>query len=217
MKISGVGGNKKTENLILKRIDFVSFRRIRPLVSAALALLSAPSLLPITGRATPTPAPVASPGWEAPVSLERVRALFAGEYENHAWGYQHRGWYIDPNGDIYTYRYSARRITGVSTDPATASVRYAARPTKVGHIDARTLAAKRALIPRAVGGKVVSMGMANDAGTYTVRAFVRDPAGKRPAVAVPLYQAGDTANENTAPAAKALSAWLRTLRGISQR
>jgi len=208
---------KKAENLTLKRSNFALFRGRQRVAPIAIAFLAALPLLLRPGWTAPTPTPAASPGWEAPVPLDRVRALFAGEYENHAWGYQHHGWYIDPAGDIYAYRYAARRMAGASTDPAAAPVRYAARPTKVGHIDARTLTAKRALIARAVGGKVVSTGMANDAGTYTVRAFLRDPAGKRPAVAVPLYKAGDTANENTAPAAKALSAWLRTLRGLAQR
>jgi hypothetical protein len=161
---------------------------------------------------------VALPEMNWSLDPDRVHALFAGEYRHPAPLWQstkkHDGWYVTESGDVFDYQYgfSHGQICG-----GVLSYKYAVLlATKVGHIDARILATKRALIPAAAAAHgvtaVPSTELVTPEDTVTISAYVHDPARRRPAVAV-LLDRQSGASDAEPPgndASVTLANWLRT-------
>ena len=80
---------------------------------------------------------------------------FEGEYINYAWGYSHYGFYIDGEGNIYSYRYNNNDDAWQYRDKKELTedeimLKYQANKQLVGIIDLSTLRQKALLIGNAV-------------------------------------------------------------------
>lgn len=136
-------------------------------------------------------------------------------YTNHAWGYQHRGVYVDRDGGVFSFRHEGNdqvllRVPADSLTEQALLARYAPGRAPAGRVDAAEMAERYAQVLQARAGTLSPRQHRRaDAGATLRRCFLPDEAGiYRPVV---LRQTGDWEFENTAPAARELSRWLDSL------
>ncbi len=177
------------------------------------------ALLPIVAAAAQAPA-------TAPKSTSAIATpVFDCFHINSAWGFSMSGRFIDGDGTIYSYQRKVPAwlphevVEGDSRylrDEDLQS-KYAGRE-KVGSVVASELDLHRASIAAAAEGKLVPAGpAANDAGSSTCHAYVRD-AGKNRYRDVNLGTDGgvsDVPLRNDSAQAQQLISWLKTI-GVSR-
>ncbi|UCH63285.1 MAG: hypothetical protein JSU77_02190 [Fidelibacterota bacterium] len=139
--------------------------------------------------------------------------LFEFQYINHAWGYQHSGSYIDGEGKVTSYQYTASDTHWAPADlnhPTEEELqdKYSHSPQEVKVIDPDTLIAKYGLIEEAAAGTYSdSLSLGADMGAYAYICYVYQPDTDRyDAVVLRLW--GDWCYENLSPAAGKLAQWL---------
>jgi hypothetical protein len=139
-------------------------------------------------------------------------------YTNFAWGYQHRGVYVDPQGNVYSYAYAAgdKPWSPRTDSPAEQELeeKYSHGRKFVKKIAPQELVNKYRLVELASTGqysKRVQQGA--DRGAYVSRCYVFDTATDR-YKEVELKVEGDWSYENLAPSAKQLTTWLESLNAL---
>jgi hypothetical protein len=144
------------------------------------------------------------------------RILFEMEYVNFAWGHQHRGFYVDSDGGVWTYDVSGTPWEPARHDAYTLEeleAKYGSRREPLTTVPARKIEEMRRLIESASrGGLTEPVGNCADFGSITYRAFEYDADGSlyRPVL---LYQAGDVALKNTSLSAARITGWLMEIGG----
>ncbi len=146
-----------------------------------------------------TPLPVNS--LAAPILPVAAKMVFRYEYANYAWRYAHFGWYIDQNGDIYTFAYEKPGLHGKSAS-------FKERPTLFKQISLELLEEKTRLIEQAASGKITEESRGADQGSRVFTAFL---SGEGMPKAVKLGEFGDWERVNQSPEAKELVEWLRSI------
>jgi hypothetical protein len=137
-------------------------------------------------------------------------------YTNFAWGFQHRGIYVDGRGTVYSYAYQrgekpwSRGRDAMLTEQALEE-KYRHSRKVVGAVDPRELQEKVRLIGVASQGEYserVQRG-ADQGGTASL-CYLYDAVTDRYRP-VELKVEGDWNSENLSPSAKELVRWLETL------
>jgi hypothetical protein len=137
-------------------------------------------------------------------------------YTNFAWGYQHRGVYVDPQGNLYSYASAAgdkpwSPETGSPTEQELER-KYSRGRKLIRKIDPQELLEKYRLVEPATKGqfsKRVQEGA--DRGEIVSQCYSFDAATGR-YKEVEFKVEGDWSYENVAPSAKALAQWLESLK-----
>jgi hypothetical protein len=148
------------------------------------------------------------------VSEQRIYCEIS--YTNFAWGYQHRGLYVDPQGQLYSYQYKRgdKPWSPRSADSATEQEleeKYSHGRTLIRKIDLQELQEKYKLVEPASKGKMSKrLQRGADQGSSVTRCYLFEAAGER-YKEVELKVAGDWSYENLAPSAKKLAMWLASL------
>ena len=142
----------------------------------------------------------------------RIDCYFQVEYVNHAWGFNHSGFYITPAGEMYTYDKTTPWIFAennhIQGSDLQANIRASVkRDTLIGSVD---IAHYQYLALIAKEGKMSDLKMRGaDMGVHLCKIIVRDssilPNDYREII---LSQTGDTETHNLAPEAATLSDWL---------
>jgi len=146
--------------------------------------------------------------------------LFEMNYYNFAWTPTLRGFYVDRDGNVYSYAYEPDGVTYDMTNPwwqtfteAQLLDRYSHNPALMSTIDPDTLYEKYLLIQPAHAGTLSSpMVRCFDFGIAYYVAYTFDPLSGT-YTPVLLRQMGDVAQTNFSPEAKALFEWMRSLEG----
>lgn len=136
-------------------------------------------------------------------------------HTNHAWSYQHRGFYVDGEGAVFSFRHGREHqpLLRVPLDSLTEQAllaRYAPGRTRAGSVAPAEMAERHAQVLQARAGALsprVRRGA--DMGGTVRRCYLPDEAGVYREVL--LRQTGDWERENTAPAARELSRWLDSI------
>lgn len=142
------------------------------------------------------------------------KILFEIERTNYAWGFVHRGIYVDSTGAVYRYDrgsepWQAKRDS--SFTEVELLDKYSRGRERIGQIDAETLSERVAWISAAAQGRLTTPNFAcNDAGVLSFLAYRYD-AQTGHYTPVVLRQSGDRFRENQAAQAEQLVTWLRTL------
>jgi hypothetical protein len=139
------------------------------------------------------------------------RVLFQVDYENHAWGFQHRGWMVDLCGNVYCFdkpdNWTFCDDKGFITDSAM-NVNLNSTNGICGHVDVAELHSMAAMIGPASQGKISEpVTERYDSGATTYQAFVYDSIAHKYQRVV-LRQAGDWSCENQSGAGRLLANWL---------
>jgi hypothetical protein len=149
--------------------------------------------------------------------------LFQHEYVNYAWGYQNRGWFIDRDGFMKSYRVmqgdNCHRVetsgpdSGYISKEALDSNYYRAHKV-IYRVSRNELLERYRLILGAAGGEYTDrVQTAFDAGGVGFYAYQWD-SGKGMFRQVPLSLSGDFSMQNTSSEAIKLDNWLKTLNQI---
>ncbi|MGD8306088.1 MAG: hypothetical protein PVF17_05495 [Ignavibacteria bacterium] len=141
---------------------------------------------------------------------------FEVEYVNHAWGYQHNGFYIDKTGDVFAYNYNEQ------DDPWNPETRdhftveelvdkYSHSNSLCDKIDFITLKEKQLYIPIALAGNISdTTSDGADMGTLSYICY-RYNSNSNLYTPIILQVSGDIAFKNESEAAENLVLWLGTL------
>jgi len=154
----------------------------------------------------------------------RPRVLLAQEYFNEAWGHVHTAWFLDTQGNEYTYRAPSRReaddrVVALERLPVLArgdlvkilelSTRLFTRasPAEVSQVSSFLMASR-------FGEWTPMEGPCPDAGGTGIRGYVPDP-GKDAFVAVRIEQesCSHLTGRNESQAARELAEWVHKHRG----
>lgn len=136
-------------------------------------------------------------------------------HTNHARAYEHRGVYVDGEGEVFRFRHGQddQELLRVPADSLTEQAllaRYAPGRAGVGSVAPAEVAERYAQVLQARGGTVSPRRRGGaDMGVTVRRCFLPDAAGIYREVL--LRQSGDWESENVAPAARELSGWLDSL------
>lgn len=138
------------------------------------------------------------------------KVLFEVNYTNFAWGYAHRGMYIDNTGRIYTYEWpmngpNCKNDTGSAFTEAQLMEHFAPGSRFIGTVSSDTLAMMRSLMADASRGYFSDTTMtAADAGGTESRLYLYDASTKiyRPTA---LRLRGDYSFDNLSPSATLLA------------
>ena len=185
----------------------------RPHVAARPLVLAAILLFVLTGCDS-----IARPG--AADTLEKSgleadqQVFFEVDYQNNAWGFMWRGFYVDADGGVWQYGDSLSvDKTGQSDAYSLEELmeKYSTQRERIGTVDEDELREMAGLIPSAARGRVTEpVGRCADFGVITLHAFEYD-AGDGLYHPVLLYQAGDMARENTSESARRLTEFLMAI------
>lgn len=145
--------------------------------------------------------------------LGKQKFLFETSYTNFAWGYQHRGTYIDNQGNVYEFAYKPGDKHWQPQQPDSLTEReleeqYSHGRKLIRTIERKELLEKYRLIEKAAKGefsKRVSRGA--DMGAYVSSCYLYDEHTGRYR-RVELRVTGDWSYENLSPAAGELADWL---------
>ena len=161
----------------------------------------------------------AAPPLEPTAPTPGQEILFEVRYENHAWGHEASGVFINRNGEVYTYDASdvdpgdsTQVFAGMTEDEI--SARYGDAPTLLTKLDESTLLDKFSFVGAAQLGSLLSDTICADAGSTDYVAWLYDAATEL-YTPVALGTEGDRWVQNTAPEAASLMAWLRGFSGTS--
>jgi hypothetical protein len=139
------------------------------------------------------------------------QVLFEVDYQNYAWGFMWRGFYVDADGGVWQYGDSVSTDRTAQKDAYTQEElveKYSTQRERIGTVDEDELREMAGLIPAAAGGRLTEpVGRCADFGVITFHAFEYD-ADEGLYHPVLLYQAGDMARENTAESARRLTEFL---------
>lgn len=139
--------------------------------------------------------------------------LFEVEYVNFAWGLTWKGFYVDHDGDVWTYELDAPwpHADASSYTAQELLEKYEAGRVKVAHVDGDRLRRMFDLVDDAARGTLTDpVNRCADAGEVSFRAWSSDTATERYRPVL-LRQEGDWARENTSAAARELYSWLKSL------
>lgn len=144
--------------------------------------------------------------------------LFEVSYVNHAWGYRCSGWYINGEGERFSYEYEQdddpwqpQNYEAITEQELLTKFSHGAK--FLGSIDSAAVASAKNLIPAsAVGGLSDTVWRCADFGAVSYTAYMRDHSSLtyHP---VPLYEHGDWAFRNLSGEARWLFDWLRDVSG----
>lgn len=139
--------------------------------------------------------------------------VFEVEYVNFAWGLQWRGFYVDHEGDAWTYELSKPwpHADKPAFTEAELLEKYTVGRVKAAHVDGDRLREMFARVAEAARGALTDpVTRCADAGAVTFAAWRQDAAASRYTKLL-LRQEGDVARRNTSAAAQELYTWLRAL------
>lgn len=143
-------------------------------------------------------------------------------YTNFAWGYQHNGIYLDPEGNLYSYSYQrsdkpwSPKEEAAPTEPELED-KYNHGKKFIRKIEAQEWQAKLNLLTEASKGQMSKRKQSGaDMGANVCRCYVLD-ATKKQYKQVELRVQGDWSYENLAPSAKELADWLESLRASAEK
>ncbi|VAW16673.1 hypothetical protein MNBD_BACTEROID01-263 [hydrothermal vent metagenome] len=136
--------------------------------------------------------------------------LFQFEYVNHAWGENHRGFFVVPNGDILSYNLPEGWIfpVGDSISASALQNNLLLATDTIGHVDAVTLNQMAGYVGEVFAGKLTEpKNLMADAGSegYFVYRWDQDSNVYKRAT---LLIRGDFYQENNSPGAKIIAGWL---------
>lgn len=177
-------------------------RELRGIAALAAAVaLAAGCARPAAAGEEPDPRPAATGTY-----------VFEVEHVNYAWGARREGFHVDADGTVWRYKGTpgAGEDRGGPVSGSALAAKYAAGREPLRDVGAAEVARRAAEIGTAEGALDEPLHPCADFGTITFRAYRHDAATDtyRPVL---LHQAGDVAVANRAPAALALTAWLRSL------
>lgn len=141
---------------------------------------------------------------------------------NFAWGYQHHGVYVDPEGNLYSYTYqrSDKPWSPKQDDAPTAQEledKYSHGKKLIRKIEPQEWQAKLKLLVAASNGQMSKRKQSGaDMGSNVCRCYVPDATNQR-YKPIELRVQGDWSYENLAPSAKALADWLESLPAKSDK
>ena len=157
----------------------------------------------------PNPSPSSPP-------TVRQHFLFEKSYTNFAWGYQHRGIYVDGRGDIYSYQYGPQNTqptppNGEIITDQSLETKYNANRKLIGKVEPRLLQEMTARIrPASLGKQSERVSQGADMGSTQRLAYLWIPQTGTYRK-VELRVTGDWAYHNLSPAARELADWLDSL------
>lgn len=148
--------------------------------------------------------------------------LFEVSYVNYAWSYSCLGWYVNAEGQRYSYSYQSDDEPWQPQDHQAVTEqelldKYSHGAQFLGEIDSIEFAVAKDLIPAsAIGEMTDTLSQCIDAGRFRYLAYVRDDTTLtyHPVL---LYQHGDDALRNRSEPARYLFEWLRTVSGNQGR
>lgn len=149
--------------------------------------------------------------------LPELAVLFESNYVNHAWGYQHNGWFLDNHGKIRKYDMPDRDKWNLPDDDGFISKEDLAENfelanTLVREISRSTVRQKADLIAGTLDGELSERSNRGaDMGGRGWYCYFWD-ADKEMYKRQMLAVTGDWHQFNTAPDAQALLQWLQTIR-----
>lgn len=141
-------------------------------------------------------------------------------YTNFAWGYQHHGIYVDPQGNLYSYSYQPKDKPWSPKQEAAPTAAELEEKYSHGRKLVRQLAPqewqdKRKLVAAASKGKLSERKQSGaDMGSNVCRCYMAEGAGFKQ---VELRVQGDWSYENLAPSAKVLATWLEALFAATEK
>jgi hypothetical protein len=149
-------------------------------------------------------------------TLNTQKVYCERSYTNFAWGYQHNGIYIDPQGNLYSYKYHrtdkpwSPKQAESPTEPELED-KYSHGRQLIRTIEPQEWQAKRKLLVAASNGQMSARKQRGaDMGANVCRCYVFDEASSH-YKEVELRVRGDWSYENLAPSAKELADWLESL------
>lgn len=163
-----------------------------------------------------------TPNQNASQTLNTQKVYCEQSYINFAWGYQHKGIYIDAEGNLYSfsYRRSDKPWSPKQADAPTAEEledKYSHGRKLIRKIEPQELQAKLKLLAAARNGQLSKRKQSGaDMGSNVCRFYVFDEASSR-YKEITLRVQGDWSYENLAPSAKLLADWLESLRTNSEK
>lgn len=149
----------------------------------------------------------------APDSTAEPRIFCDTSHINSAWGYQQRGVYVDPEGNVYSYGGDKVWSPKQPESPTEQELeeQYSQGRKPIGKVDAQELHEKYRLVEPASRGqlsKPIQHGA--DQGESVSRCYMFDAAAGRYRE-VELKVTGDVSYENLAPSARELTKWLESI------
>ena len=145
--------------------------------------------------------------------IDEGDVYFQVEYVNHAWGYQHHGFIIDQQGNLYDFEKPEGWIfaeEGISPRDFRSNLNKAEKEpnavpaTEVKQMEPKALLAK-------TGELTEPENQMYDAGTTVFAVFIFDKNTNKLKKYDLLWE-GDLFRENTSQAAKDIAAWLKGIR-----
>lgn len=168
--------------------------------------------------------PVAHKEFKTRKSEQRIqqKVLFEYHYINNAWGYRHHGFYVDNEGNVYSYDYdkSGERWRPQAKDDLTEQAllsKYAPAKKLIGTVTPKLLWEMFKLIDAASKGRYSNKRTtARDAGSaaYLAYSFDSNAMKYKP---IELCVTGDITYRNTAGSAGVLCHWLSTVGATAPR
>jgi len=138
---------------------------------------------------------------------------FDVSHVNHAWGYRHKGYYVDGRGYIYSYDHSGEKWQyeeNKELDSNTLASKYKNRKL-FAKIESKELAKYINMTGGASRGEISPpVDQCNDFGYIRYTAFTFD-SGMAIYTPVKIFQAGDKAWQNNASEAKQIYRWLNSI------
>ncbi|HEX4948500.1 MAG TPA: hypothetical protein VFZ34_17635 [Blastocatellia bacterium] len=150
------------------------------------------------------------------------KAYCERSFTNFAWGYQHKGIYIDPEGNLYSYSYQPKDKpwSPKQDDAPTAAEledKYSHGRKLLRKLEPEEWQAKRKLLAAASKGEMSKRKQSGaDMGSQVCRCYVADATGQQ-YKQIELRVQGDWSYENLAPSAKMLADWLESLSASAEK
>lgn len=146
------------------------------------------------------------------VDQNKIDCYFQFEYVNHAWGFNHSGFYITPAGEMYTYDKTTPWIFAennqIKRSDLLTNIGVSVKlDTLIGSVD---LAHYQYLALIALDGKMSDLQMRGaDMGVHLCKIIVPDSGGSpNDYREIILSQTGDTETHNLTPEAFMITEWL---------
>jgi len=139
--------------------------------------------------------------------------VFDISHVNHAWGYRHKGYFVDSRGYIYSYDHSGEKWEyedATELEDKILALKFKNRKL-FAKIESRELSNHFKLIEIASRGQISPpVSRCNDFGSIRYTAYLFD-TGKNSYTPVKIYQAGDTAWRNLSDEAWQIYRWLNSI------
>ncbi|MCE7991572.1 MAG: hypothetical protein HEP71_06315 [Roseivirga sp.] len=148
--------------------------------------------------------------------LPALAVLFEADYINHAWGYQHNGWFLDNHGRVRKYEMPDREEWNTPDNDGYISkesleANYDLANTLAGEVSRGIVRQQEDLIAGAIDGEMSDpVNRAADMGGFGWYCYSWD-ADKEMYKRQTLGVTGDWEQFNLAPDAQALLKWLQTI------